>query len=48
MTDAIRAFEGLTEAYLRYFDSAFDLRFDELVAERQRISTGTASCIANR
>ena len=31
MTDAVRIFEGLKEAYLRYFDSPFDLRFDELV-----------------
>ena len=37
MTDPIRAFEGLKEAYLRYFDSPFDLRFDKLVEERRRI-----------
>lgn len=37
MTDAIRAFHGLRQAYLRYFDSSFDLRFDELVDERRRI-----------
>lgn len=37
MTDAIRTFEGLKQAYLRYFDSPYDLRFDELVEERRRI-----------
>lgn len=37
MTDAIRTFDGLRQAYLRYFDSPFDLRFDELVEERRRI-----------
>lgn len=37
MTDVTQVFEGLKRAYLRYFDSAFDLRFDELVNERRRI-----------
>ncbi len=36
MTNAIRAFDGLTQTYLRYFDSPFDLRFEELVEERRR------------
>jgi DEAD/DEAH box helicase domain-containing protein len=34
MTDAMAVFRGLKQAYLRYFDSPFDLRFDELVRER--------------
>jgi DEAD/DEAH box helicase domain-containing protein len=37
MTDAIRTFEALKQAYLRYFDSPYDLRFEELVEERRRI-----------
>jgi ATP-dependent helicase YprA (DUF1998 family) len=37
MTDPIQTFEGLKQAYLRYFDSPYDLRFDELVDERRRI-----------
>src|SRR5260370_31224848 len=37
MTDAIHTFEGLKQAYLRYFDSPYDLRFDELVEERRRV-----------
>ena len=37
MTNALKIFEGLKQAYLRYFDSPFDLRFDELVAERRRL-----------
>lgn len=35
MTDAITLFGRLRDAYLRYFDSPFDLRFDELVAARR-------------
>ena len=35
MTDAITTFEQLKDAYLRYFDSPFDLRFDELVSARR-------------
>lgn len=31
MTDSISIFTRLKEAYLRYFDSPFDLRFDEFV-----------------
>ncbi|MBR0793046.1 DEAD/DEAH box helicase [Bradyrhizobium manausense] len=37
MTDAMAVFRGLKEAYLRYFDSPFDLRFDELVEERRAL-----------
>ena len=37
MTDALKIFDGLKQAYLRYFDSPFDLRFDELVEERRRL-----------
>ncbi len=37
MTDAITVFERLKEAYLRYFDSPFDLRFDELVDARRAL-----------
>lgn len=37
MTDVIQAFNGLKKAYLRYFDSAFDLRFSELSEERRRM-----------
>lgn len=37
MTDAITVFEHLKEAYLRYFDSPFDLRFDELVDARRAL-----------
>jgi DEAD/DEAH box helicase domain-containing protein len=33
MTDAIRTFEALKQAYLRYFDSPYDLRFEELVED---------------
>ena len=35
MTDTAALFRGLKDAYLRYFDSPFDLRFDELVNERR-------------
>ena len=35
MTDTAAIFRGLKDAYLRYFDSPFDLRFDELVNERR-------------
>ena len=37
MTDPIQIFDGLKSAYLRYFDSPFDLRFDELVQARRRL-----------
>jgi ATP-dependent helicase YprA (DUF1998 family) len=30
-------FRGLKQAYLRYFDSPFDLRFEDLVEERRRL-----------
>lgn len=37
MTRPLQTFASLRDAYLRYFDSPFDLRFDELVQERRRI-----------
>ena len=37
MSRPIHTFENLKNAYLRYFDSAFDLRFDEVVQERRRL-----------
>jgi DEAD/DEAH box helicase domain-containing protein len=37
MTDTAAIFRGLKDAYLRYFDSPFDLRFDELVNERRSL-----------
>ena len=37
MSRPIHAFESLKDAYLRYFDSAFDLRFEEVVQERRRL-----------
>jgi Lhr-like helicase len=37
MSDPIQSFQSLKSAYLRYFDSPFDLRFDELVQARRRL-----------
>ena len=37
MSRPIHAFESLRDAYLRYFDSAFDLRFEEVVQARRRL-----------
>lgn len=37
MTDVVKIFDDLKSGYLRYFDSPFDLRFDEAVGERRRI-----------
>ena len=37
MTDPIHTFDSLKSAYLRYFDSPFDLRFEELVQARRRL-----------
>src|SRR5262245_3921888 len=37
MTRPLQTFSSLRNAYLRYFDSPFDLRFDELVQERRQI-----------
>jgi ATP-dependent helicase YprA (DUF1998 family) len=37
MTDPVHTFESLRNAYLRYFDSPFDLRFEELVQARRRL-----------
>jgi hypothetical protein len=37
MTNPIQTFNSLKEAYLRYFDSPFDLRFEELVQSRQAL-----------
>ena len=34
MSDPIQTFANLKNAYLRYFDSPFDLRFEELVQAR--------------
>lgn len=35
MTDPIQTFDALKNSYLRYFDSPFDLRFEELVHARR-------------
>lgn len=37
MTDPIQTFDALRNAYLRYFDSPFDLRFEELVQARRQL-----------
>jgi len=37
MTRPLQTFSSLRDAYLRYFDSPFDLRFEELVQERRQI-----------
>jgi DEAD/DEAH box helicase domain-containing protein len=37
MTDPIQTFHSLKSAYLRYFDSPYDLRFEELVQARRRL-----------
>jgi ATP-dependent helicase YprA (DUF1998 family) len=37
MSDPIQTFQSLKGAYLRYFDSPFDLRFDELVRARRQL-----------
>jgi hypothetical protein len=37
MSDPIRTFDYLKSAYLRYFDSPFDLRFEEVVRARGRM-----------
>jgi len=37
MTDPIQTFDALRNAYLRYFDSPFDLRFQELVQARRQL-----------
>ena len=37
MTNPIDTFESLKSAYLRYLDSAFDLRFKEVVQARRRL-----------
>src|SRR5262249_1940490 len=37
MTDPVRTFDALRNAYLRYFDSPFDLRFEELVQARRTL-----------
>ena len=37
MTNPIETFQSLKSAYLRYFDSPFDLRFEEVVKERRRL-----------
>ncbi len=37
MTDPIQTFDSLKNAYLRYFDSPFDLRFEEVVRARRNL-----------
>ena len=37
MTNPIETFQSLKSAYLRYFDSPFDLRFEEMVQARRRL-----------
>ena len=37
MTNPIDTFQSLKSAYLRYFDSPFDLRFEEVVQARRRL-----------
>src|ERR1700730_15061972 len=37
MTNLIQTFDSLKQSYLRYFDSPFDLRFQELVLARRRM-----------
>ena len=37
MTNPIETFESLKSTYLRYFDSPFDLRFEEVVQARRRL-----------
>jgi ATP-dependent helicase YprA (DUF1998 family) len=37
MSDPIQTFQSLKDAYLRYFDSPFDLRFEDLVRARRRL-----------
>jgi DEAD/DEAH box helicase domain-containing protein len=37
MTNPLQTFDALRNAYLRYFDSPFDLRFEELVLARRRL-----------
>ena len=37
MSDPIQTFQSLKGAYLRYFDSPFDLRFEELVRARRQL-----------
>lgn len=37
MSNPIRFFENLRDMYLRYLDSPFDIRYDDLVAERRQL-----------
>ena len=37
MSNPIRFFESLREMYLRYLDSPFDIRYDDLVRERRKL-----------
>ena len=37
MSNPIAIFESLRDTYLRYLDSPFDLRYPDLVAERQQL-----------
>ncbi len=37
MSNPIQTFQSLKSAYLRYFDSPFDLRFEDLVQARRRL-----------
>jgi hypothetical protein len=35
--NALRLFENLRDMYLRYLDSPFDLRYQDLVGERRQL-----------
>jgi hypothetical protein len=48
MTDPIHTFDSLKSAYLRYFDSPFDLRSSTWSRLAAGSSIGTAFYIANR
>lgn len=37
MSNPIRLFENLRDMYLRYLDSPFDIRYDDLIAERRQL-----------
>lgn len=37
MSNPIRFFENLRDTYLRYLDSPFDIRYDDLIAERRQL-----------
>lgn len=39
MSNPLRLFEDLRDMYLRYLDSPFDLRYQDLAAERRGCTT---------